>query len=117
MTVYPDPRQLGRPVRTVTGLNYPYGIVFNNHQEMIVSERDGNKLSIFDVRGQKLRTFGSPGDRPDQMNLPAGIATDDTDNIYVSSQHKLQKFTSSGELIKYVGKKGRKGGSLLIHVE
>ncbi|CAI8027775.1 Calcium/calmodulin-regulated receptor-like kinase 2 [Geodia barretti] len=38
VTVYPDPRQLGHPVRTVTGLNHPYGIAFNSHQEMIVSE-------------------------------------------------------------------------------
>ena len=44
------------------------------------------------------------------MISPKGIATDDTDNIYVSSYHKLQKFTSSGVLIKCVGKKGRKEG-------
>ena len=41
---------------------------------------------------------------------PAGIATDDSGNIYVSSQHKLQKFTSTGELIKCVGRKGGKEG-------
>ena len=110
VTVYPDPRQLGLPVRTVTDLNGPYGIVFNSHQEMIVSECLGHRLSIFDIRGQKIRSFGSPGDSPDQMEFPAGIATDDTDNIYVSSEHKLQKFTSSGELIKYTGKKGSKEG-------
>ena len=39
---------------------------------------------------------------------PAGVAVDDTDNIYVSSQHKLQKFTSSGELIKCIGRRGSK---------
>ena len=105
VTVYPDPRQLGLSVRTVTGLRFPYGITFNSHQEMIVSEVWGHKLSIFDIRGQKIRTFVSRGDNP-----PKGIATDDTDIIYVSSQHKLQKFTSSGELIKCVGKKGRKEG-------
>ena len=114
VTVYPDPRQLGLPVRTVTDLNRPYGIAFNSHQEMIVSELQGNKLSIFDIRGQKIGTFGSRGDSPDQMMLPGGIATDDTDNIYVSSDHKLQKFTSSGELIKCIcqctGKEGRKEG-------
>ena len=44
------------------------------------------------------------------MVSPAGIAIDDTDNIYVTSQHKLQKFTSSGELIKCVGQKGSKEG-------
>ena len=110
VTVYPDPRQLGHPVRTVTGLNLPYGIAFNSHQEMIVSECWGHRVSIFDIRGQKIRTFGSHGNSPDQMELPAGIATDDTDNIYVSSDHKLQKFTSRGELIKCIGRKGSKEG-------
>ena len=110
MTVYPDPTQLGHPVRTVTGLDQPYGIAFNSHQEMIISESLGHRLSIFDIRGQKIRTFGSHGDNPDQMIRPVGIATDDTDNIYVSSSHKLQKFTSSGELIKCIGREGSKEG-------
>ena len=110
VTVYPDPKQLGHPVRTVTGLDWPYGIAFNNREEMIVSECRGHRLSILDTRGQKIRTFGSRGDSPHQMIYPAGIATDDSGNIYVSSYHKLQKFTSTGELIKCVGRKGGKEG-------
>ena len=110
MTVYPDPTQLGHPVRVVTGLNTPYGIAFNSRGEMIISECGGHLISIFDIRGQKIRTFGSYGDSPEQMKYPGGIAIDDADNIYVSSNHKLQKFTSSGELIKCVGQKGSKEG-------
>ena len=110
MTVYPDPKQLGHPVRTVTGLVAPFGIAFNNREEMIVSEFRVHRLSILDTRGQKIRTFGSRGDSPRQMIYPAGIATDDSGNIYVSSYHKLQKFTSTGELIKCVGRKGGKEG-------
>ena len=110
ITVYPDPTQLGHPVRVVTDLNYPYGITYNSRGEMIVSEWNGHRVSIFDIRGQKIRTFGSRGDSPDQMIYPKGIAVDDMDNIYVSSQHKLQKFTSSGELIKCVGGRGGKEG-------
>ena len=110
VTVYPDPKQLGDPVRTVTGLDWPYGIAFNNREEMIISEYLGHRLSILDTRGQKIRTFGSRGDSPHQMIGPAGIATDDSGNIYVSSRHKLQKFTSTGELIKCVGRKGGKEG-------
>ena len=113
MTVYPDPTQLGSPVRVVKDLNYPYGIAFNSRGEMIVSECVGHQVSVFDVGGRRIRTFGSHGDRPEQMESPAGIAVDDTDNIYVSSQHKLQKFTSSGELIKCIGRRG----SLTIHEE
>ena len=109
-TVYPDPKHLGHPVRTVTGLDWPYGIAFNNREEMIVSELGAHRLSILDTRGQKIRTFGSRGDSPHQMMRPKGIATDDSGNIYVSSDHKLQKFTSTGELIKCVGQKGWKEG-------
>ena len=110
ITVYPDPRQLRLPVRTMPDLSWPYGIAFNSHQEMIVNQNCHHRLSIFDSRGLKVRAFGSHGDSPDQMEYPAGVATDNTDNIYVSSLHKLQKFTSSGELIKCVGHWGKKEG-------
>ena len=109
VTVYLDPTQLGHPVRVVTDLYRPYGIAYNSQEEMIVSEYLFHRVSI--IRGQgKIRTFGSHGDRPHEMIYPAGIATDDADNIYVSSEHKLQKFTSRGELIKCTGEKGKKEG-------
>ena len=114
VTVYPDPKQLGHRVRTVTGLDEPYGIAFNNREEMIVSECGAHRLSILDTRGQKIRTLGSRGDSPHQMIRPAGIATDDSGNIYVSSEHKLQKFTSTGELIKCVGQRGGKEGEFNV---
>ena len=110
MTVYPDPTQLGSPVLVVTGLKLPYGIAINSRGEMVVTEWGGHRVSVFDVRGQRVQTFGSHGDRPEQMIYPAGIAVDDVGNIYVSSQHKLQKFTSNGELIKCVGQRGSKEG-------
>ena len=97
-------------MRVVTDLNRPYGIAFNSQGDMIVSEYDSHQVSVFDIRGQRIRTFGSKGDSPEQMKLPAGVATDDEDNIYVSSYHKLQKFTGRGELIKCVGQRGSKEG-------
>ena len=110
VTVYPDPTQLhvGSPVRVVKQLNSPSSIAFNSRGEMIVSERDVNHVTMFDVRGRRIRSFGSSGNRLEQMIHPSGIAVDDTDNIYVTSEHKLQKFTSSGELIKCIGRRGSK---------
>ena len=46
----------------------------------------------------------------EEMIAPAGIAIDDADNIYVCSEHKLQKFSSSGELLKCVGQEGKQKG-------
>ena len=109
--MYLDPAQLGHPVRVVTDLDRPYGISYNSQEEMIVGDYGGHRVSIFKIRGQgKIRTFGSCGDRPHEMQYPKGVAADDADNIYVSSCHKLQKFTSRGELIKCTGKKGKKEG-------
>ena len=56
------------------------------------------------------------------MIYPKGIAIDDMDNIYVSSEDKLKKFTSTGELIKYIGQWGGKEGEFryggrLVHLE
>ena len=110
MTVYPDPTHLAHPVRVVTDLNTPYGIAFNSRGEMIVSECGGHQVAIFNMRGQRIRTFGSCGDSTEQMKFPASVAIDYMDNIFVSSEHKLQKFTSSGELIKCVGQEGSKKG-------
>ena len=97
-------------MRVVTSLNPPYGIAVNSRGEMIVSEMGSHQIAILDIRGQRIRTFGLRGDSPEQMIFPAGIAIDDMDNIYVTSDHKLQKFTSSGELIKCVGQRGSKEG-------
>ena len=110
MTVYPDPTQLGSPVRVVTDLKWPYGIAINSRGEMMVTERYGHQISMFDIRGKRVQIFGSHGDKPDQLVFPKGIAVDGVDNIYISNEHKLQKFTSSCELIKCVGQRGSKEG-------
>ena len=67
MTVYPDPTQLGHPVRVVTGVYSPYGVAFNSCREMTVSEEGAHTVSVFDIKGQRVRTFGSRSDRPEQM--------------------------------------------------
>ena len=110
ITVYPDPTQLGHPVRVVLDLDRPYGVACNGCGELIVSEWLGHQIAIFDIRGQRIQTFGSKGNGAEQMISPKAIAIDDTDNIYVTSCHKLQKFTSRGKLIKCVGQRGSEEG-------
>ena len=110
ITVYPDPTQLGTPVRVVTELDRPYGIAINSYGEMIVSEWGPHQVSVLDSTGKVIRRFGSLGDRPEQMKYPTGVAVDRDDNVYVTSDHKLQKFSRDGHLIKTVGQKGNKEG-------
>ena len=114
ITVYPDPTQLGTPVRVVTELDGPYGIAINSHGEMIVSEWNAHRVSVLDSTGKVIRRFGSRGDRPEQMIYPTGVAVDRDDNVYVASDHKLQKFGRDGHLIKTVGQKGNKEGEFNV---
>ena len=110
ITVYPDPTRLGTPVRVVTELDKPYGIAINSRGEMVVSEWVAHQVSVLDSTGKVIRRFGSEGDRPEQMNCPTGVAVDRDDNVYVTSNHKLQKFSRDGHLIKTVGQEGNKEG-------
>ena len=110
MTVYPDPTQLGKPVRVVTGLRNPRGIAKNSRGEVIVSEWSRHRIAVVDSSGKVVRTFGSKGDRTEQMIDPTGIAVDRDDNVYVTSSHKLQKFSRDGCLIKSVGQEGNVEG-------
>ena len=106
MTACSDPTQLSRPVRVVTGLRGPSGIAFNSRGEIIVSEYWEHQISVFNVRGERIRTIRSRDDCPEQIVSPREVAIDDMDNIYVCSQCQLQKFTNSGELTECIRKIG-----------
>ena len=55
-------------------------------------------------------SFGSCGSAPGQLNCPRGVAVDEDDNILVAdrSNHRIQKFSPQGMILKTVGKHGRK---------
>lgn len=102
IVVYPNPCQLDHPIKTLTGVYAPYGCTFNSRNEIIVSEWGGHRISVFDIKVGRILMFGRQGDSPGQMIYPKGIATDNADNIYVTSYQRLQKFTSNGQLIKCI---------------
>ena len=101
-----------QPVTTIPNLEKPYGIALRKSGEIVITEWGGDRVSILDNRGQTFLMFGERGETPESMTYPAGVAVDKEEKyIYVSSEHKLQKFSSQGELKKCVGneKGGKKG--------
>ena len=101
ITVYPDPKELVKPVGVIRSLRTPYSICFNVKGEMIVSEKLKHQISTFTKaprRKDRSRCFGGK----ELMMFPQGIAIDNKDNIYVTSTHKLQKFNCNHDLIKTV---------------
>lgn len=101
-------RELGTPVRTIDGLNTPWGVAVNKRGEILLVERSGNLVSIFSLTGEKIRSFGSQGSGQGQFNVPCGVAVDGDQNILVvdNGNHRIQKFSSDGRFIAAVGTQG-----------
>ncbi len=64
--------------------------------EILVTNRFLNKISIFDKGGVEIGSFGEGGTGLGQFNQPYGIDVDETGNIYVVDfgNNRVQKFDS-----------------------
>ncbi len=100
--------KLGTPIRTIGGLNRPWGVAVNERGEIIVAENGGHCVSIFSPQGEKIRTFGSEGSAPGEFSNPKGVAVDRDGKILVTDcgNHCIQKFSPDGKFIKSVGTGG-----------
>ena len=56
-----SPKMRGIPVKSITGLNKPWGIDVTDDGLIIVSEFDGHCITILDREGKKINSFGSKG--------------------------------------------------------
>ena len=102
------PTQLKEPVRCIDGVKGPHGVAISKDEEVLVTERDGGVVSVFDKQGRKLRTI-QHNDLPE----PTGVATDPDGNIYISnSEDTVVKFSRDGRPLQ-VNKK-RLGPNLYL---
>ena len=101
-------QKLGTPSKTIRGVNKPWGVAVNQRGDIIVAESSGCCVSIFSPAGEKVQSFGSKGLSHGQFINPRGVAVDSEDNILVVDYIHVQKFTSNGQIITAVGKKGDK---------
>ena len=109
------PTQLGTPVQEIRGLNGPYCIAINSDSELIVSELNSHKISVYTRRGEKKHEFGSEGKGKGEFMLPTGVAVDKSDGctfVADSSNNRIQKFTRDGHFMKLVGGPMRGSGPM-----
>ena len=93
------PTQLGKPIKSFTGLK-GFGIAVNSNDELVFAE-DGGDIKILDKTGKPLRSI-----KKSQHGLKElfGVAVDDNDNIYVTDDcsQSVFKFDKNGTRIKVV---------------
>ena len=103
-------QKLGTPIKTIGGLNRPWGVAVNQRGEIIVAEYSGHCISIFSSIGEKIRTFGSKGSAQGQFDDPRGVVVDGDGNIVVvdGNNCRIQMFTAGGKFLTTVGQYGKK---------
>ena len=98
------PHLLGKPVRVIRDLNYPFMIATTGSGELVVSEE--NKISFISRGGEKIRSIDTTsvgsGFRRYKLN-PTGVAVDKDCNIYVTDEesYRLTAFIQ-GDLVQWV---------------
>ena len=99
--------EIGSPIKTIDGLNQPWGVAVNQRGEIIVAENSVHCISIFSPSGEKIRTFGSKGSAQGEFNEPRGVAIDGDGNIVVADggNHRIQKLTADGDFLTAVDHK------------
>uniref|UniRef100_A0A1X7TUW3 RING-type domain-containing protein n=1 Tax=Amphimedon queenslandica TaxID=400682 RepID=A0A1X7TUW3_AMPQE len=96
------------PVRTIPGLNCPWGAAVSDDNYFIITEYLGNCVTILDRERKKVISLGGEGGSGNvKFFSPRGVAITPDKFILVSDNHKIQKISMDGYLIASVGEFGR----------
>ena len=94
------------PVRTITELNRSWEVAVTDDNHIIVTEYEGNCVTILDREGRKVKSLGGEGGSGNvKFYYPRGITITPDKVILVSDSHRIQKISMDGYHIASVGKK------------
>ena len=97
-----------RDVKIATDLSKPMGVAINNDVIAVV-EGGAHCVTLIDREGKRT-SFGSKGTGDGLLNNPRGIAFTSDGHVLVTDNHRLQKFTSSGQHLMSFGSKKKGSG-------
>lgn len=87
----------------------PTGIAVNQNDKILyVVDTHGHRVSVFDLAGKKLSSFGKQGSREGEFNYPTHIAVDASGDVYVMDtlNFQVQIFDKKGTFITRFGRNG-----------
>lgn len=82
----------------------------DQQDQYFITDRDNNRVQVFDQYGAYMNSFGTRGNKNGQFLGPEGIAIDQSGIVFVSDSenHRVQLFDPNGVFIGKFGSKGRK---------
>ena len=95
------------PVHTINKLYHPCGVAVSEDGHVIVTENNGNCVTILDNEGKKVKSFGMEGRSGNAVfSFPRGVAITPDNFILVSDNHSIQMISMDGYHVASVGEKG-----------
>ena len=105
-----DYAKIMKPLKTITGIEYPRCIAFTANGDMFVTSNN-HCVYIYDTNGKKKNTIGSQGGGKLQFENPHGIAIHGNE-VYVAEYggDRIHKFTTDGKFLDMFGDYGDEVG-------
>lgn len=95
-------------------LQQPTGIAYSAvNDEVWVVETGAHRITVFNAKGERVKTIGSRGDEKGQFNFPTAICIDKNGDAYVidALNFRVQIFDRNGTFISMFGEAGDATGS------
>lgn len=102
------------PHHIITGIKHPYGAIFDDEQNLLVTESNGTQVCLLMRNNQGvISNKHRPFVEMDSTN-PSGIAADREGNVYVTSArgHSISKYSKAGTRLATRDIHGNKLGEL-----
>ncbi|XP_071952660.1 uncharacterized protein [Antedon mediterranea] len=79
-----------------------YDVTLKQTGKMLVADLENDQIVLYNNKNKPFKVLINKGDEDGMVMWPKGVVVDEDDNIIVSSNHKLQLFSSDGHFIKRI---------------
>ncbi|XP_033116386.1 uncharacterized protein LOC117116451, partial [Anneissia japonica] len=104
MNMCQDHQKHGSQVTRESQMSHVIDVTLTNQGHLLVLEYGNSRLQLFDNEGRFMKVLVEAGNENGKMMYPYGVEVDQDDNIIISSEHKIQLFSSDGNFIKRIDK-------------
>lgn len=94
---------------------FPQGISILSDGKIVVANSGTSTISIFDEKGNFIKSFSSFGAAPGKIQYPLGVAVNSKDEIFVldTGSHVIEVYDKEGKYLRSFGKMGGDDGEFM----
>jgi len=82
----------------------PCGLLLSSTESLFVCDSNNHRIQVFHHNDKFAYKFGQRGTDPGNFDKPEALALNNTeDKLFISSDHRVQIFTTSGQFLKVFG--------------